>query len=405
MQCQEVAWKHLPRNKMADEFTEVTSESWFSRLGGAVKGIFFGLILFAVSFVVLFWNEGRAVERQKDLEEGGSKVVSVTAEQVDSGNEGQLIHLSAQASTDEELKDPVFGVAAKALKLRRSVEMYQWEESVQSETKKKLGGGTETVSTYSYSKIWSESIIDSSGFKKPEGYQNPKTMARSSESWQAKKVMLGAFILSSSLVSKINAFEPLAVSEENLPDSLKKSIKVNGGGFYMGEAPGNPRVGDMKITFASVKPLEVSVVSQQKGESFVPFKSSNGNSVELLQTGTYSAEEMFQKAQDDNKMLTWILRVVGFFLMMIGLNMIFKLASVVADVIPILGNIVGAGTGIIAFLLAACLSLVTIAIAWVFYRPILGVALLAVAVALIVVISMKLKGNKEAVNQASAEEA
>ena len=124
---------------MVDEFTKVTSESWFSRLKGAVVAIFFGLILFAVSFVVLFWNEGRAVKQQKALEEGESKVVSVAVDKVDSNNEGQLIHLTGKASTEEELKDPIFGVAAGALKLQRMVEMYQWEESVQSETKKKLG--------------------------------------------------------------------------------------------------------------------------------------------------------------------------------------------------------------------------------------------------------------------------
>ena len=382
---------------MADSFTEVTSESWFSRLGGAFKGILTGLILFALSFVLLFWNEGRAVKRHKDLEEGGSKVVSVAVEKVDSSNEGKLVHLSGQATTDEELKDPVFGVQANALKVKRTVEMYQWEESTSSETKKKLGGGTETVKTYSYSKDWSGNVTNSSEFKDPEGHTNPKSMPYSSESWQAKKVDFGEFLLSSSLIGKINAFEPLAAGNgEKLPDTMKEGVKVVDGGFYMGDAPGSPKVGDMRVTFAIVKPQEISVISVQQGKSFVPFKSSRGGQVELLQTGKHSSEEMFQKAMDDNQMFTWALRFVGFILMMIGLNMIFKLASVMADVIPILGNIVGAGTGIIAFLLAACLSLVTIAIAWVFYRPVLGISLLIVAAVLIVLVVKKLRGSATA---------
>jgi len=382
---------------MADEFIKVTSESWFSRLKGAVVAIFFGLILFAVSFVVLFWNEGRAVKQRKALEEGEGKVVSVAVDKVDSNNEGQLIHLTGQATTEEELKDPVFGVAAEALKLERMVEMYQWGESVQSETKKKLGGGTETVETFSYDKDWYGDVIDSSEFEESTGHDNPKSMPYSSEQWQAKNVEFGGFVLSPSLVSMINNYEPLqAGNGENLPDSIKDSVKVVNGGYYVGKAPASPVVGDMRITFAMVQPLEVSVVSQQQGESFVPFKSSNGRSIELLQTGKHSAEEMFQKAQNDNKIITWILRVVGFFMMMFGLMMIFSLASVMADVIPILGNIVGAGTSIIAFLLAACLSLVTIAVAWVFYRPVLGVALLVVAAGLIILVSKKLKGQASA---------
>lgn len=380
---------------MADEFTEVTSESWVSRLGGAVKGILVGLALFGLAFVVLFWNEGRAVKRQKALEEGGGKVVSVAADKVEAGNEGKLVHLTGQATTEEKLEDPVFKVAATALKLGRSVEMYQWEESVQSNTKKKLGGGTETTKTYSYSKDWSSSLTDSSGFKKPGGHENPKSMPYSSEQWQAKKVELGGFVLSPALVSMINSFEKLpAGNGEDLPSAMKDGIKVVDGAYYAGKNPGASAVGDMRISFSAVRPLEVSVVSQQEGNSFVPYRTSNGGNVELLQAGKHTAGEMFQKALDDNKTFTWILRAVGFLMMVFGLNMIFRLASVVADVIPILGSIVGAGTGIIAFLLAACLSLVTIAIAWLFYRPVLGVALLAAAVVLIVLVARKLKGGR-----------
>ena len=40
--------------------TEVSVESWGSRLGGAFKGILVGIILFILAFPLLFWNEGRA---------------------------------------------------------------------------------------------------------------------------------------------------------------------------------------------------------------------------------------------------------------------------------------------------------------------------------------------------------
>jgi len=59
--------------------------------------------------------------------------------------------------------------------------------------------------------------------------------------------------------------------------------------------------------------------------------------------------------------------------------MVLKLLSMVADVLPILGDIVGAGTGIVAFLVSLALPIVVISIAWVFYRPVLGAALLAIA--------------------------
>lgn len=55
------------------------------------------------------------------------------------------------------VSDPVFyGVAhSDALKLKRDVEMYQWEERKSSHTAKTNGGGSRTETNYSYGKRWS----------------------------------------------------------------------------------------------------------------------------------------------------------------------------------------------------------------------------------------------------------
>ena len=51
--------------------------------------------------------------------------------------------------------------------------MYQWKEHESRETRKKLGGGTETVTTYEYKKEWASGRIDSSSFKKTDGHESP----------------------------------------------------------------------------------------------------------------------------------------------------------------------------------------------------------------------------------------
>jgi hypothetical protein len=61
-------------------FTESTTQSWFSRIGNAIKGVLVGLVLFVVSFPLLFWNEGRAVQAYMGLAEGKNSVVSVPAD-------------------------------------------------------------------------------------------------------------------------------------------------------------------------------------------------------------------------------------------------------------------------------------------------------------------------------------
>jgi hypothetical protein len=375
-----------------DSFTEVTSESWFSRIGGAIKGILVGLVLFVVAFPLLFWNEGRSVRQYKILKEGGGAVVSVSSDNVDAANAGKLIHVTGKASTEATLTDPVFGVTATALKLKRVTEMYQWKESSESHTKKTLGGGTETAKTYTYSKTWSDKLIDSADFKEPTDHQNPGSLPYESTEHIADVVTCGAFTLSAPLVGRINNFESLALGNNTpLPEPLQGKAILHDGGFYLGADPTSPKIGDARIKFKIVKSTEVSVMASQVGSTFQPYRTKSSGNIELLQTGVFTADAMIQRAQEENATLSWILRLVGFILMLLGLNMMFRPLSVLADVIPILGDIVGVGTGLISFLLAVVLSLMTIAVAWIVFRPLLGLILIVAATGLTVAIKRKLK--------------
>jgi len=161
---------------MADDFTDVSSQSWFGRIGGAIKGFIFGLILLPIAIFLLFWNETRAVHTANRLKEGASKVVSVAPDAVVPGNDQKLIHLTGEVTTAETIHDPIFALSATALRIARHAETYQWEEKKSSETHKKLGGGDETVTKYEYTKTWSPKLIATSTFKHPEEHTNPATM-------------------------------------------------------------------------------------------------------------------------------------------------------------------------------------------------------------------------------------
>jgi hypothetical protein len=132
----------------------------------------------------------------------------------------------------------------------------------------------------------------------------------------------------------------------------------------------------LRIKFTQIGESDVTVVAKQVGQSFEPYKAKAGSTVDLQRKGIVSADDMFQAAKESNTVMTWILRGVGFLLMMMGFNMMLKPLSVLASVVPLFGDIIGAGTGIIAFLIASVLSLITIAIAWIFYRPLLAIGLL-----------------------------
>jgi hypothetical protein len=377
-----------------DSFTEFSSQSWFSRIGNSIKGILFGIVLIAVSIALLSWNEGRAVKRYKTLKEGAGAVVSVNSEIVEPSNAGKLIHTSGDAVTEDQPSDPEFGISVNALKLIRKVEMYQWEESQSKETKKKLGGGTETVTTYDYSKKWSEQAIPSSKFKKPSEHTNPAEMRFQNESFLASPVTLGAFTLSASQVSMIRGSETYSFDDSyKAPKSLGK-VTQSPTTLYIGNDPTQPEIGDLRISFSTVSAQPVSLIAAQVNKSFEPYTTQVGGTINLLQNGTVSADAMIQTAQDNNKAMTWALRGVGLVLMFIGFNMLMAPLSVLADIVPFIGNIVEVGTSLIAMLMTGVCGLLTIAVAWIVFRPVLGVSLLVVCAAIVYLIFTKMKTAK-----------
>ena len=398
--------------------TEVTEESWFSRLGGAFKGILTGIILFIAAIPLLFWNEGRAVRRAEVLEKGASQVVSVKSDAVLPANEGKLIHTSGMLVTNDTLTDLAFGISVKGIRLERKVEMYQWKERSSTRSEKQLGGSVKKTTVYTYEKGWSSSLIDSSRFKEA-GHDNPGAFPFESQEWFASDVKLGAFALSKDLIRRVGGAEPYAFPADfKLPPQVRGTV-ANGrimipaavsvtpaapaaapaapaaapaapAAAPAAAAPApaapavqaGPQIGDVRISFSVIRPHNVSVVAQQSNDTFCPFPLNN-DTISLLADSIQSAELMFNRAQSANNFLTWVLRIIGFLMMYIGISMVFKPLSVLGDVLPFLGDILEMGTGLVAFLIALPCWLIVIAIAWIFYRPVLGIILLIAAGALV----------------------
>ena len=367
---------------MPNTFTEKTSQSWFSRIGGSFGGAIAGIVMMLVAFPLLWWNEGRAVRTTRGLTEGAGAVVSIAADSVDASREGALVHVSGLATTTDTPRDEQFGVAAPALTLVRSVEMFQWREEKKSEKRKKLGGGEETTTIYTYKTGWSGTAIDSAGFRHPDGHRNPGRFPWESKTIVADRVTLGAFALPRDLVATIGAPEPLRLDASGAGQTAAASgVRVVDGGFYRGSNPDDPAVGDVRIRFEVVRPQVVSVVAVQKGNSFEAYRTKAGTTILMLERGAVAADTMFEAAESSNRVTAWILRAVGVFLMFLGLFLLFRPIAVVGSVVPMLGSLVAGGIGFAAFFVALALSLVTISLAWLAYRPMLAIGLLGAAAA------------------------
>jgi hypothetical protein len=368
-----------------NSYTEVTKKGFGKRLSESISGAILGGIMFIAAFPLLWWNEGRAIGEHRALKEGAGAVVHVDAGSVDAGNDGKLVHVTGLVDADPAIDDQSLGVSVDALALRRVVEMYQWKESRDSKEEKKFGGGSETVTEYKYSTEWNDDPIDSSDFRYTESHENPTEWPLRSDEFSAQTASLGGFALSATARGSVGNWRRLEPgSALRFPKAFGEFRSIGGGALYLGGNPEQPEVGDVRIRF-EYQPEEVfSIVARQAGDELAEYVASNGRTVLLVESGEVPAATMFEGAQRRNTIFTWVLRGFGTLGMWLGLSLVFAPISLVLDILPMLGTIGSWGIGLVTGLISLLMSVLTIALAWVFYRPLLGGTLIALVVALFV---------------------
>ena len=441
-------------------YQEVRTTGYGTRVGNSFRAIGSGFLLFIAGTALLWWNEGRAVKTEKMLDEAGSAYVEMeNPNKKDASLEGELICGTALATTEDSLTDVQFGVGAKAISLTRTVEYYQWVEHAQEKKEDKLGGKEVTTTTYTYTKEWVSSPIESARFKDPV-YQNKNMVLATYENAEqyAENVSWGAYKLPESLISRISSSEglELAMAEDLLkqldkstqaayerfygvqksnqptqqpvqkpaiPDSVRALLSDSAKAvldsiqaindsinqamanannkkdleyihqasnvLYFGRVPGSPEVGDVRITFEKVVPAKVTVMAVVDGDTFKPYKAKNGKRFQTLVMGKKSGDEIIDAEKEANNMFLWILRFVGVLMIIGGLKGIFGFIETILKVVPFIAGIFGWGVGIVCTIVGIVWSLIIIALAWLFYRPILAICLLAVAGFLIWVFAFK----------------
>ena len=322
------------------------------------------------SFPMLFLNEGRSVHRVQAIHEGREVVVeNVGADSVDPHDESKLVHVTGFAETDQWITDPKTDVTVEnTLRLQRTVEMFQWHQRGSREKAK-------------YELEWSE---DAESVDDPARDNQPFPFK--SKTFDAEPIRVGERMLSERLVGMIRNFQPLADpgTVEQLPESLRGRAHLRPGGYFVGLNPLAPAPGDLKIQYAVALPTKVSILSRQTADSFQAYSTETvKGSIERLETGTHSASEMFDSMVTENTILTWVLRFGGWFVMFMGGMFVLSPLQSMLGYIPLLGRMANSVIGVAVFLVTAALALTVIAVAWIFYRPLLGIALLAIAAVLI----------------------
>lgn len=360
--------------------------------GGGFAAVVIGIILIIVCTILLFKNEGRAVNRAKALGniEDAMKISSSNLEVED----GTMILIADYVRGNDVLEDEVFGVKAPkdSIKMKKDVSMYQWVET--STTK-----NDET--TYLYSKEWSLNLQSSANFHEIDGHQNPASMDYDSEKYVSEIVMIGEYKISKPFVNKMGGWLELEIEASNVSDRMAVTgntifISLNGKTTYS-----NPGIGDYLITYQYIPKSEYTMLGAKKENQLITYMTKNGD-LEEVAPGILSKEGLQEEKTSENTTKTWIYRVALIIGMIIGNAMIASPITKSLNFIPFLGNIVNAGIGFMGLVVGLSWGLIVIAIGWVVYRPLIGIGLLAL-VGVLIFLAVK-KGSKKNQDEAMAVE-
>ena len=365
---------------MADlnnSITETTTTGWLSRMGSSLMGVLIGIILLPCAIFLLSWNEGRAVTAATGLKRGLSSIVEVSADTVNPQNNSKLVYLNGTVNGVAPAVDPWNKLSATGLlRLQRKVEMHQWLERESETTSNNIGGSQTTQKTYTYSLGWTETAVNSAQFKVPAGHQNP-AMPLKSQSFDASLVKIGAFTLDKSLVQDLTNFEAV----ETLTQA-PAGYRVQGNLLYKGVNPDQPVLGDVRVTYSAIAAQTYSIAAQQNNSTLTTYQDvKNDYKIALIEPGVVSAQKLFADQASTEQMITWACRIGGFLLLLIGFNLIMGPLAMLVAFLPFLESLVGVGTFLVALGLSIPITLVTIAVAWLASRPLVGGGLLIAAAA------------------------
>lgn len=390
---------------MADSVSVTSHHSYGSRVGNSLKSILWWIILVWISIRLLARNENNYVKQKAALNEWASIVQEASLTQIDSSLEWKEIHLYGEtASTAESLRDNVFWIVTDDLKLKRTVEMYQWYEKSEEHCTDNMWWSEDCETTYTYEKAWDEEAINSNSFYKTAWHENPSSRAYQSTEQSKSPITLWSYNLSTIFVDKLTNYQNINLNEQNIitPTEYQNNtgtFHIQNNYIYIWSDPNVPAIWDLRISFSSVKPWAISIVGKQLWNELTSYTVSNGRSIALLEQWNVSADDMFLHAQKENKMMTRILRWLWLFLMFCGFASMLKFIETIAKVIPFVSRIIWVWTGLIALCLTLVVWFITIWLAWIAVRPIVGIGCLVIAIAGILLLRKWKENKKEEILQ------
>jgi len=323
------------------------AEHFGNRLVKSLGSIVIGIVVFVLSFVVLFNTEGRT-----DYSKVAKKAVSAAEATTDK----DFAYATGDLTTGGLLGDDLYLNEGDYVAINRDVEVYSWVEKVEEDEN--------DVRYYVYETEWADEPADSETFNERRGHDNyPKEIQNLNK--VAAVGMVGEYEIDLDK-ARLPGYTALKPNDENVYLDMDSEIS----GEYIFNGYGtlqDPEIGDMRIKY-SVVPVgdKATIFGRPDGSSLDPHHGEDEKGLYRIFWGTNDDAESVLKAE--YKAAGWTWRAIGFFMMWIGLMLILKPVSVAMEVIPLLGQLGKSALAAVTFLIALILTVITSLISMVLHN-------------------------------------
>jgi len=196
------------------------------------------------------------------------------------GEHGYMARLVGTPKVIEAPHDPDFNQRADTPVLVRHVEMFQWREI-------RIGDSVH------YELDWVDHPIDSSRFSEPAGHVNPQQFPLVGERYRSSLVQLDGFKLSPLLIDALPGSVTMTPDPKQLPANLAASFSAYQDYLVTSADPGDPRLGDLRVSWIEVPVQQMTIVSRINGDQLVAASEAADGKGYEMQVGDVSLLDIF----------------------------------------------------------------------------------------------------------------
>ncbi|GAB3781896.1 TMEM43 family protein [Dyella agri] len=226
------------------------------------------------------------------------------------GLQGHMVRISGTPRVVEAPYDTDFNQQAATPVLERHVRMFQWREL-------RIGGTT------TYELDWADTPQDSSRFAQPQGHANPGSFPIAGKRFDAGSVELGGYKLDAALVHALPDSEPVAPVAKALPANLAASFSLQDGALVTSANPGNPRLGDLQVSWSAVPLQEVTVIARVDGDRLVAVPNAVDGDGYEVNVGDSTLLDM-RPDMAAEPALIWPRRILAVLLATLGMGLLLR---------------------------------------------------------------------------------